>query len=524
MFDERVFLAQLYSDIAEATIGLYENKDLDMLPYVVFIVGIDKEKRSVIFSPSNLMLKERNGNKDLLAKDWIMAHGGGDIWHSLNPRFIPRIRIINDTIPDVGTRGKNLEHFINKHFECSQYKYVNTWPVTDNYFVVLYRDVLMSKIPDMVWAAAESIFQKWHIYYKNNKAANITHPSCDINKIMEEVLGDWCTNWKSINECLPTIIKISSMYYESGRSRGSIAFTASVDSAESSVLINMKQNQQVENVENTGQINDSDEITVNRKLMFTIEHARQLRKLLETTKGDLSILVNKDTFEVYGIGKPDNALYTMKLTGHMEWHLNEFFTDEGCGCRKETQILRYKNGSYYLPLNAEVKDWYIKSRAKYFSDEGIEMLEKLLDETNLQRYNQGALFIISDEAENEVKRLCDLKRGIPIEQVDLLLHEDIAGALCAIDGALFLDKNGVCYGIGIILDGDARAYGKPDRGARYNSAKTYISKHCKKSYDVYAIVVSQDGYVDIISTYDEECHPLETSSGDNCQSDKEIVK
>jgi hypothetical protein len=76
--------------------------------------------------------------------------------------------------------------------------------------------------------------------------------------------------------------------------------------------------------------------------------------------------------------------------------------------------------------------------------------------------------------------------------------------LCSIDGALFLDKDGRCHGIGIVLDGKAYIDGTPARGARYNSAKTYIFDCAEKDIEAYALIISADGNYDILSSHDDE--------------------
>ncbi|HIB66545.1 MAG TPA: hypothetical protein EYO33_15875, partial [Phycisphaerales bacterium] len=59
--------------------------------------------------------------------------------------------------------------------------------------------------------------------------------------------------------------------------------------------------------------------------------------------------------------------------------------------------------------------------------------------------------------------------------------------------AVLLDPQGLCYGVGVILDGPATPQGSPARGARYNSAIRYLSAHP----GCLIIAVSEDGPVDI---------------------------
>ena len=56
-----------------------------------------------------------------------------------------------------------------------------------------------------------------------------------------------------------------------------------------------------------------------------------------------------------------------------------------------------------------------------------------------------------------------------------------------------LDLDGVCYSVGMILDGNIKEYGDISRGSRYNSAIRYINTNLKSI----AIIVSEDKIVDI---------------------------
>lgn len=58
-----------------------------------------------------------------------------------------------------------------------------------------------------------------------------------------------------------------------------------------------------------------------------------------------------------------------------------------------------------------------------------------------------------------------------------------------------------CYSIGTILDGVADGiYADMARGARYNSAYTYICNKSKEGKKCVAVVISEDGMVDVLTT------------------------
>jgi len=58
-----------------------------------------------------------------------------------------------------------------------------------------------------------------------------------------------------------------------------------------------------------------------------------------------------------------------------------------------------------------------------------------------------------------------------------------------------------CYAIGVIIDGIASGNGHTGRGARYNSAITYINDSVlieTRDEKLCAIVISEDGDIDLI--------------------------
>ena len=83
---------------------------------------------------------------------------------------------------------------------------------------------------------------------------------------------------------------------------------------------------------------------------------------------------------------------------------------------------------------------------------------------------------------------------------DLKIIEKIT----SIDGALIIDYDCVCYAIGAILDGNACEHtGSAERGARYNSACTYLANKTDPNNVFIAVVVSEDGTIDILSNKEQ---------------------
>jgi hypothetical protein len=348
------------------------------------------------------------------------------------------------------------------------------WTVCkDSLYIMLYKKHPLFKdvpFPNLMLSACEETLNIWREYFKSHSGK---YPRIDINKIIVSL-----DEFKDIAPFFETVTEISSLFYEKARSKGSITITGDKIN---NPLIQFKTGEKIEIPS------------------FSKEHAKQLRKLLETTRNDFSLLVHEG--KVYGIGEPDpdTILYTFNLTGHMEWNVLDHRGDAKTG----VQVLRYKHGEYYSPIDTKIRYWYICSKINN-NDAVCTMIDNLFGEEYTKRFDHGALIIITDEAEAEVNRLCKLRRGLQTEPTAITDDFKKFSTLCTIDGALFMDKAGRCYGIGIILDGEAKKDGNPARGSRYNSAKTYMSRCVDKKKEAYALVVSSDGYFDILTTNDEE--------------------
>ncbi|QWG44734.1 hypothetical protein EXW31_10730 [Bacillus mycoides] len=95
--------------------------------------------------------------------------------------------------------------------------------------------------------------------------------------------------------------------------------------------------------------------------------------------------------------------------------------------------------------------------------------------------------------------MAESKRNIVLNQIS------------SIDGAIYLDSDGDVHGIGVILDGPANELGDSSRGARYNSAIKYNNSKVKINNNTLIIVVSEDGYIDIVVKEDEKYKLLQDS-------------
>ena len=66
--------------------------------------------------------------------------------------------------------------------------------------------------------------------------------------------------------------------------------------------------------------------------------------------------------------------------------------------------------------------------------------------------------------------------------------------ITSIDGAVLIDTKGICYAIGVILDGTTSKTEDIPNGARHNSARRYKNINNRSVI----VIVSEDGYVTVL--------------------------
>lgn len=121
------------------------------------------------------------------------------------------------------------------------------------------------------------------------------------------------------------------------------------------------------------------------------------------------------------------------------------------------------------------------------SDEFLEILEPAVEEIT-----KGGLIVISGDASNAASDLqASCFRPEPFH-----INADHITRLSRMDGAIILDFDLKCHAFGAILDGAATEGENPQRGSRYNSAVRYVQSREGKAV---AVVISEDGYVDVIA-------------------------
>ena len=219
------------------------------------------------------------------------------------------------------------------------------------------------------------------------------------------------------------------------------------------------------------------------------ENVKLIRKLLEISDKNHTILISEEgrVIGVHAI-KTNSGKYEgtgVMFSGYGKWDLFSgknssiiSFNSVTIGLVNQSLDRRLQKGFEYAGLQ------YNKQR-----------IQKVVHEAKKQSH--GTTIIVTDQAESESIRLQNANRAIGIRPV--LVDESTILSLSAIDGAMIVNTEGICYSIGAILDGAATGKGNIARGARYNSAITYVDYWAKNEprKKVVAIIVSADDSVDI---------------------------
>jgi len=225
--------------------------------------------------------------------------------------------------------------------------------------------------------------------------------------------------------------------------------------------------------------------TVTLEKPLSLRQHRAVRKLLEISSVGDAILTDGASVTGFGkfFGNYDESkadLLRVRFTGHHKWEL----------CHSDHKLMRVSYGKPALPLpplNEQRFKADLERIFKGISPGEIKNLFELSEEACRQRH--GTVLVITPEAASESKRLASQATGL----VPVSLTPDLLKSVTAIDGAVMLDISGICYAIGVILDGEAVEFGNPARGARFNSSLRYAAQMDALKKDCVVVVVSEDG-------------------------------
>ncbi|MHA3114789.1 hypothetical protein E0H86_04080 [Acinetobacter sp. ANC 4635] len=224
------------------------------------------------------------------------------------------------------------------------------------------------------------------------------------------------------------------------------------------------------------------------KYPIPISNSRWVRKVLEMSSDNLSLIIDDEY--IYGLGQlcedynfADQKIFTVNFLDHYYWQIT-------CG---DIVLLQSKYNQPKLPT-APIKDELVLSNLRrlypYTTEEEQKNILNLIH--SLTTFNHGSMLVIAEDAEAEANRLSTL--GTPI--FPILMTPELLKQVSGIDGTVIIDPKGYCFGIGIILDGEANVKCTPSRGSRYNSGVRYV--YSSQEHKRLAIIYSEDKTIDIV--------------------------
>ena len=217
-----------------------------------------------------------------------------------------------------------------------------------------------------------------------------------------------------------------------------------------------------------------------------LRNHRRVRKLLEIASDKLHLY--SDGTQIMGLSRlvgdynpQKEDLFVVSFTGSHKWEFLHY--------DQIVMNIEDTNPGFQRPkINKSQFDDLLERTFQNISGKNRMRIWRMVNESTKQKH--GTLIIISSEAEEESKRL--EQQSTKIETT--LLDTELIGKVTSIDGAVLLDPSGVCYSIGVILDGLSMSKGDPARGSRFNSAVRYVEM---KERRCVAVIISEDGMVDL---------------------------
>lgn len=224
------------------------------------------------------------------------------------------------------------------------------------------------------------------------------------------------------------------------------------------------------------------------KSPVSVTQYRGIRKLLETSSEDMALLCNGQ--QVWGLGTLRGTydparedLFELRFTAHYKWEL----------LHAGNTMMRVEYRRPRLPAERFDKTLFSDHFERIFQHESrnASILTEVIQAAVEQKH--GTLVVITAAASEEASRLSAQSTGIESEPITRELMNHVS----KIDGAVLVAPDGLMHAFGVILDGIASTNGTPLRGARFNSAIRYIDGQQERQIPCLALIVSEDGYVDL---------------------------
>lgn len=230
-------------------------------------------------------------------------------------------------------------------------------------------------------------------------------------------------------------------------------------------------------------------LTIALEEPILIKDFRKVRKFLELA--DHKNLLISDSVYIYGLGKikgkynhHEESLFVIHFTKHFHWEVLHH--------HKIMLSVAFRMPSLYSEqIN---KEKFYSTLNRVFKDIDRDRLNNLWEITiEATKQKHGTILVITNAAKEEAERLSE--QSFKVKPV--ALNRSLMQQITSIDGAVLLDTNCWCYGIGVILDGIASSYGDSSRGARLNSAIRYY-EFMEKKTGIVLVVISEDGMINLI--------------------------
>jgi len=214
---------------------------------------------------------------------------------------------------------------------------------------------------------------------------------------------------------------------------------------------------------------------------------RLARKLVEVSGDDLACVCTGSN-GICGLAAVplDSAepIFRVVFTGHFRWEL--FYG--------ATRLMECAYGVPFIPSAKLVENTFISNARRVIPGLKERQARIIWEAVSVaMQQEHGTMLVVSKHAASEVERLQN--QGIAVQPISL--GPELVQRISGIDGAILIDLDCQCHAIGLILDGLANKSGDPSRGARFNSAVRYVGS---AKGDTLCIVVSEDGYIDMIPT------------------------
>lgn len=232
-------------------------------------------------------------------------------------------------------------------------------------------------------------------------------------------------------------------------------------------------------------------VEIKLKLPISTNNYRGIRKLLEVSSNELALLC--DTRKIWGLGTPLDTynsslenLFEIQFAEHHTWEL----------VHAENVMLRVEHRRPRLPKKRFDLELFYDHVYRLFNvdEDTAILLSKAVGAAVEQRH--GTMLIITPEAQIETTRLKAQSTAIESR----IISKKIISHISSVDGAILISPDGIIHSFGVILDGEASENGNPARGARFNSAIRYVDKNKNHNINCLALIVSEDGYVDLYPT------------------------